>query len=33
VDPDALWDGEWGRLRMGVLDGGGERRREVAVLG
>jgi len=21
VDPDAVWGGEWGRLRIGVLDG------------
>jgi len=27
LDPDAVWGGEWGRSRMGVLDGGGDRRR------
>ena len=21
MDPDAIWDGEWGRSRDGVLDG------------
>jgi len=21
MDPDTIWDGEWGRSRMGVLDG------------
>jgi len=33
LDPDAVWGGEWGRSRDGVLDGGGARRREWAVLG
>jgi len=29
MDPDAVWDGKWGRARMGVLDldGGGDRRK------
>jgi len=27
VNPDAIWDGEWGRSREGVLDGGGYHRR------
>jgi len=31
LDPDAVWDGNWGRLRDGVLDGGCNRRREGAV--
>ena len=26
MDPDAVWDGKWGPLRMGVLDGGSRRR-------
>ena len=30
---DAIWGGEWGRSGMGVLDVGGDRRREGAVLG
>jgi len=33
LDPDAVWDGELGRSRMHVLDGGGDRRREWAVWG
>ena len=33
VDPDAVWGGEWGRSRMGVLDGAGYRQRKKAVLG
>jgi len=28
LDPDAVWDGVWGRLRMDVLHGGCDRRRE-----
>jgi len=31
LDLDAVWGGEWGRSRMGVLDWGGDRRREGAV--
>ena len=27
MDPGAVWDGEWGRSMMGVLVGGGYRRR------
>jgi len=27
LDQDAVWDDEWGRSRMGVLDGGSDRRR------
>jgi len=27
LDLDAVWSGEWGQSRMGVLDGGGDRRR------
>ena len=27
MDPDAVWGGEWVGRRMGVLDGGGDRRR------
>jgi len=26
LDPDAVWDGDWGRSGMGVLDGGDDRR-------
>jgi len=33
LDLDAVRDGEWRRSRMGVLDGGGDRRRGRAVLG
>jgi len=32
VDPDAVWDGEWVGRGTGVLDGGGDRRREGTVL-
>jgi len=24
VDPDAVWDGEWGRLRVGCITSGGD---------
>jgi len=27
LDPDAVWGGEWGQSREGVLDEGGHRRR------
>jgi len=33
VDPDAVWDGEWGRSSDGCIRRGGNRRRERAVLG
>ena len=34
MDPDAAWGVtcEWSRRRTGILDGGGDRRREGAVL-
>ena len=32
LDPDAVWAGEWGRSRMGVLNEGGDCRREGPVL-
>jgi len=28
LDPDAVWDGEWGRSRDGCIRWGGDRRRE-----
>jgi len=33
VDPGAVWGGEWGGRGIGVLDGGGDRRRGRAELG
>jgi len=33
LDPDAIWGGEWGRSRTGVLDGVVIVEREGAVLG
>ena len=33
LDPDAVWDDEWGRSRMGVLDGMVIVEEEGAVLG
>jgi len=27
MNPDAVWDGEWVGRGMGVLEGGGDRRR------
>jgi len=32
LDPDTLWDGEWGRSRDGCIRWGVERRREWVVL-
>ena len=33
MDPDAVWDGEWGRSRIGVLDGWLSSKGKGAVLG
>jgi len=33
MDTDAVWGGQWVGRRMGVLDVGGDHRREWAVLG
>ena len=33
MDRDAVWGGEWSRARKGVLDFGGDRRRERGQLG
>jgi len=33
MDPDAVWGGEWGRARKGVLDFGGDHRRGRGSLG
>jgi len=33
VDPDAVWDGAWDWSSDGVLDRGGDRRREMGSLG
>ena len=33
MDPDAVWDREWGQSNDGSIRWGGDRRREGAVLG
>ena len=33
MDPDAVWGGEWDRLRNGCIRWGSDRQREGAVLG
>jgi len=33
LDPDAVWDGEWGRSNDGCIRWGGNRRRGRAVSG
>jgi len=33
MDPDAVWNGEWGRSMDGCVRWGGDRRREMGSLG